>query len=152
MYFYMAKSCSRVPKLTNMRCGGDPSFERLFGKPGSPPAYQTSTKAPPIPLQLESSTLIFNGNFPYFVTFLTFSTTGPVLSVELPGYDRWARCAGPVHSFLGRLAAHNFFLRVTQELTNLKKWPLHVVRGEFAASRLTRWLWGEEHKQDWEHC
>ena len=84
----MAKSCGGVPKLTNIRYGADPSIERLFGKPGSPPAYQTSTKAPPIPLQLESSTFIEMPIVPYFVTFLTFSTTGPVLSVELPGYDR----------------------------------------------------------------
>ena len=29
-----------------------PIVERLFGRPGLPPAYHTSTKAPPIPLQL----------------------------------------------------------------------------------------------------
>ena len=115
----MAKSCGGVPKLTNIRYGADPSVERLFGKPGSPPAYQTSTKAPPIPLQLESSTLIFYGNFPYFFTFFT----SPVLSVELPGYDRWARCAGPVHSFLGRLAVHNFFCELIKNSQTSKNGP-----------------------------
>ena len=92
----------------------DPSVERFFGKPGTPPAYQTSTMAPSIPLHLASRTLKYD-LFCFFATFVTFWTlskaarNSPGLSVWLPCSDLWVLRLEQVCGFSGQTAAHNFF-------------------------------------------